>query len=100
MNMVKLNSDIKFLKRFKNISYFYPYKVVHIVDPIYFNWLVWYDKNNARTKKIAVDLFSVYRDISSKTNNFKISKFLLSKKLNLKLGSILAQTSTYNSEAV
>ena len=60
----------------------------------------WYDKNNACAKKIVVDLFSVYRDISSNTNNLKISKFLLSKKFNLKFGSILAQNSTYNFEAV
>ena len=60
----------------------------------------WYDKNNACTKKIVVDLFSVYRDISSKTHNLKFLKFLLSKKLNSKLGSILAQNSTYNFEAV
>ena len=59
----------------------------------------WYDKNNACAKKIVVDLFSVYRDISSKTHNLKISKFLLSKKMNLKSGSIFAQNSTYNFEA-
>ena len=67
---------------------------------ILYNLTGWYDKNNVCTKKIVVDLFSVYRDISSKTNNFKISKFLLGKKLNLKLGSILAPNSTYNFEGV
>ena len=33
-------------------------------------------------------------------NFLEISKFLLSKKLNLKLGSILAQNSTFNFEGV
>ena len=51
-------------------------------------------------KKIVVDLCSVYRDISTKTNNLKISKFLLSKKFNLKFGPILAKNSTYNFKAV
>ena len=43
---------------------------------------------------------SVHRDFSSKTNNLKKIKFLLSKKLILNLGSILAQNSTYNFEGV
>ena len=60
----------------------------------------WYDNNNACTKKIVVDLCSVYRDISTKTNNLKISKFLLSKKLNLNLESISAQNSTHYFESV
>ena len=59
-----------------------------------------YGENNARTKKIVVDLFSVHRDISSKTNNLKISKLLLSIILNSNLWSILAQNLTYNFEAV
>ena len=60
----------------------------------------WYDNNNACTKKIVVDLCSVYRDISTKTNNLKISKFLLCKKLNLNLESISAQNSTHYFESV
>ena len=60
----------------------------------------WYDNNNIYTKKIVVGICSVHRDISSKTNNFKIFKFLLSKKLILESGSILAQNSTYNFEGV
>ena len=47
-------------------------------------------------KKVSIALTrSVYRDDSSKTHKLKISKFLLSKKLNLKLGSSFAQNSTY-----
>ena len=52
------------------------------------------------TKKIVVVIYSVYRGILSKTNNSKIFKLLLSKKLILELGSILAQNSTYNFEGV
>ena len=52
-----------------------------------------YEKNCGSTR-------SVHREISFKIINFEISKFLLSKKLILKLGSILAQNSTYNFEAV
>ena len=59
-----------------------------------------YDKNNICTKKIVVGICSVHRDISSKTNNLFFKIFLLSKKLILKLGSILAQNSTYNFEGV
>ena len=47
-----------------------------------------------------VGIRSVHIDISSKTHDLKISEFLLSKKLTLKWGSILAQNSTYNFEAV
>ena len=59
-----------------------------------------YDKNNICMKKIVVGICSVHRDISSKTNNLKFSKFLLSEKLILELGSILAQKSTYSFEGV
>ena len=59
-----------------------------------------YDNTNTRLKKNVVGIHSVHIDISSKTHNLKFSKFLLSKKLNSKLGSILAQNSTYNFEAV
>ena len=41
-----------------------------------------YNKNNICTKIIVADKCSVYRGISSKTINLKISKFLHSKKLN------------------
>ena len=51
-------------------------------------------------KKIMVETRSVHREISIKIINFEISKFLLSKKLILKLGSILAQNSTYSFEGV
>ena len=51
-------------------------------------------------KKIVVGIRLVHRDISFKTNNLKIINFLLSKKLTLELGSILAQNSTFNSEGV
>ena len=51
-------------------------------------------------KKIVIGICSVHRDISSKTNNLKIFKFLLSKKLVLGLGSILAQNSTFNFDDV
>ena len=60
----------------------------------------WCGKNNACTKKIGVDLYSVHRDISSKTNNLKFPNFLLSEKVILELGSILAQKSTYSFEGV
>ena len=50
--------------------------------------------------KNVVDIHSIYREILSKTLKLKILKFLLSKKLNLKLGSILAQNSTFNFEGV
>ena len=59
-----------------------------------------YDKNNICTKKIVVGICSVHRDISSKTNNLEIFKFLLSKKSILELGSILPQNSTYSFEGV
>ena len=60
----------------------------------------WYDKNNVCMKIFLVGICSVHRDISSKTNNWKFSKFLLSKKYILDLGSILAQNSTYSFEGV
>ena len=60
----------------------------------------WYDKNNVCMKNFLVGICSVHRDISSKTNNWKFSKFLLSKKYILDLGSILAQNSTYSFEGV
>ena len=56
--------------------------------------------NNICTKKIVVGICSVHRDISSKTNNLEIFKFLLSKKSILELGSILPQNSTYSFEGV
>ena len=59
-----------------------------------------YDNNDICTKKIVVGTRSVHREISFKIINFEISKFLLSKKLILKLGSILAQNSTFNFEGV
>ena len=51
-------------------------------------------------KKNFVGICSVHRDISSKTNNLEIFKFLLSKKSILELGSILPQNSSYNFEGV
>ena len=59
-----------------------------------------YDKGGVCTRGIVMGICSVHRDISSKINNFKIFKFLLSKKLILESGSILAQNSTYNFEGV
>ena len=51
-------------------------------------------------KKNFVGICSVHRDISYKTNNLKFSNFLLSEKVILELGSILAQKSTYSFEGV
>ena len=59
-----------------------------------------YDENNICRGENVVDIHSIYREILSKTLKLKILKFLLSKKLNLKLGSILAQNSTFNFEGV
>ena len=54
----------------------------------------WDDNNNICMKKIVVGIRSVHRDISFKTNNLTIIKFLLRKKW------ILAQNSTFNFEGV
>ena len=62
--------------------------------------LGYYNKYTIHTEKSVVDFFSVHRDISSKTNNLEIFKFLLSKKSILELGSILPQNSTYSFEGV
>ena len=59
-----------------------------------------YDNNDICTKKIVVGTRSVHREISFQIINFEISELLLSKKLVLKLRSILAQNSTYNFEVV
>ena len=59
-----------------------------------------YDENSICRRENVVDIHSIYREILSKTLKLKILKFLLSKKLNLKLGSILAQNSTFNFEGV
>ena len=59
-----------------------------------------YDENNICRGENVVDIHSIYREILSKTLKLKILKFLLSKKLNLKLGSILAQNSTFDFEGI
>ena len=59
-----------------------------------------YNKNNICTKIIVADKCSVYRGISSKTINLKISKFLHNKKLNWKLVQFSPQNSTNYFEAI
>ena len=59
-----------------------------------------YNKNNICTKRIVADKCSVYRGISSKTINLKISKFLHSKKLNWKLVQFSPQNSTNYFEVI
>ena len=59
-----------------------------------------YAKNNKGTNKIVVGIHLVYRDILSKSINFKKSRLLQSKKLNWKFMWFLPQNWTYDFEAV
>ena len=82
-------SILKLIKWFLG-KHYYINAVLPPMFPDYTKLAGSYDKNNICTKKIVVGICSVHRDISSKTNNLIFLKFLLSKKLILELGSILA----------
>ena len=47
-----------------------------------------YEKNTVCRKEIVIGIHSIYRDISLKTINLEIKKFLYRKKSNWKLGAI------------